>query len=98
MAERVFRSYEPDKPLAMPADLRRWLPPDHLAYLVSDIVDQLYLGPILSVYHRGDGGGNPPYHPVLLTKLLFYAYSEGVVSSRQIAAKTYADLAYRVLT
>ncbi|HEX5503247.1 MAG TPA: transposase, partial [Thermomicrobiales bacterium] len=37
------------------------------------------------------------YHPVLLTKLLLYAYCEGVVSSRAIAAKTYTDVAFRVL-
>jgi transposase len=98
MAKRAFRPYDPSQPLALPADLRQWLPPEHLAYLVGDIVDQLDLSPILSVYERGDGGGNPPYHPVLLTKLLFYAYSQGVVSSRVIAAKTYSDVAFRVLT
>jgi transposase len=67
-------------------------------YLLSDIVDQLDLSAITSVYDQGDGGGNPPYHPVLLTKLLFYAYCQGVVSSRVIAAKTYEDVAFRVLT
>lgn len=97
MAERVFRPYDPDQPLPMPTDLRQWLPADHTVYLVSDIVDQLDLSPITSVYDQGDGGGNPPYHPALLTKLLFYAYSQGVVSSRIIARKTYEDLAFRVL-
>jgi len=98
MAKRVFRPYQPDRPLALPTDLREWLPADHTVYLVSDIVDQLDLSPIAAVYDQGDGGGNPPYHPVLLTKLLFYAYSQGVVSSRVIAAKTYEDVAFRVLT
>jgi transposase len=58
----------------------------------------LDLRPILSGYDQGDGGGNPPSHPVLLTKLLCYAYCQGVVSSRQIAAKTYEDVAFRVLS
>jgi transposase len=98
MAERVFRPYDPALPLPLPADLRAWLPADHTAYLVSDLVDQLDLSPILSVYAQGDGGGNPPYHPALMTKLLFYAYSQGVVSSRVIAARTYEDVAFRVLT
>src|SRR5215217_2246238 len=98
MAKRAFRPYDPDQPLPLPPDLREWLPADHLAYLLSDIVDQLDLSPLLSVYEQGDGGGNPPYHPVLLTKLLLYAYCQGVVSSRQIARKTYEDVAFRVLT
>ncbi len=97
MAERVFRPYDPNQPLPLPTDLRQWLPADHTVYLVSDIVDQLDLSSITSVYNQGDGGGNPPYHPVLLTKLLFYAYSQGVVSSRVIARKTYEDVAFRVL-
>jgi transposase len=98
MAQRAFRSYDPAAPVPGPADLREWLPPDHAVFLLSDLVDEVDLTAITAVYHRGDGGGNPPYHPVLLTKLLLYAYMEGVVSSRLIAAKTYTDLAYRLLT
>ena len=98
MAKRVFRPYDPDRPLPLPPDLRAWLPADHTVYLLGDIIDQLDLTPILASYARGDGGGNPPDHPVLLTKLLLYAYCEGVVSSRAIAARTYTDVAFRVLT
>jgi transposase len=98
MATRVFRPYDPAAPLPGPDDLRDWLPPDHPVYLLSDLVDELDLSAIIAVYHHGDGGGNPPYHPVLLTKLLLWAYMEGVVSSRHIAARTCTDLAYRVLT
>lgn len=98
MTERVFRPYDPAAPVPGPADLRDWLPPDHAVFLLADLVDALDLGAITAVYHHGDGGGNPPYHPVLLTKLLLYASMEGVVSSRQIATRTYADIAYRVLT
>jgi transposase len=98
MAKRVLRPYDPKQPLPLPADLRQWLPTDHTVYLLGDIVDQLDLSPITAVYDQGDGGGNPPYHPEMLTKLLFYAYSQGVVSSRVIALKTYEDVAFRVLT
>lgn len=98
MAERAFRAYEPSQPVVLPSDPAAWLPVDHAIYLLSDLVDALDLSPITAGYHQGDGGGNPPYHPVLVTKLLFHGYSEGVVSSRQIAAKTVTDVAYRVLT
>lgn len=97
MAPRAFRPYDPVAPLPGPADLRDWLPSDHAVYLLSALVEALDLTAITEVYHRGDGGGNPPYHPVLLTKLLLYASMHGVVSSRAIAAKTYDDLAFRVL-
>jgi transposase len=97
MAPRAFRPYDPDQPIPGPADLRQWLPPDHAVFLLSDALDALDLSAITAVYHRGDGGGNPPDHPVLLTKLLLYGYMRGVVSSRAIAAKTYEDVAFRVL-
>jgi transposase len=73
MAKRMFRTYDPDRPLPLPPDLRAWLPPDHTVYLLGDILDQLDLTPILASSEQGDGGGDPPYHPVLLTKLLLYA-------------------------
>ena len=98
MGQRVFRPYEPDRAVAGPTDLRAWLPADHLVYLLSDVVDALDLTAILADYEQGDGGGNPPYHPVLLTKLLLYAYCHGVVSSRQIATKTFEDVAFRVVS
>jgi hypothetical protein len=35
------RPYVPEQDLLLPPSLRDWLPDDHLAYFVSDLVDQL---------------------------------------------------------
>jgi len=45
----------------------------------------------------GNGRGQPPYEPRMMTALLFYAYCTGVPSSRQIEKKTYEDVAFRVI-
>ena len=45
------------------------MPEDHLAYFVSDVVDQLDLSAIESVYEEEERG-QPPYHPRMMTKLL----------------------------
>jgi hypothetical protein len=45
----------------MPPSLREWLPEDHLAYFVSDVVDQLDPSAIELVYEE-DERGQPPYH------------------------------------
>jgi transposase len=97
VAKKKYRPYDPAAPVELPGDLRLYLPPDHLVFLLCDLVDELDLSAILSVYEQGDGRGQPPYHPVLLTKLLVYAYCQGVTSSRQIMRKTYEDIAFRVL-
>jgi transposase len=85
-----------DQPFLLPPDLRDWLPADHLAWFVLDVVDQLDLGPFLCAY-RTDGHGHPAYHPKTLLGVLLYAYAIGVRSSRQIQRRCTEDLAFRVL-
>jgi hypothetical protein len=41
--------------------------------------------------------GYPPYHPVMLTKVLVYGYCVGVFSSRRIQRRLAEDVAFRVL-
>jgi transposase len=94
---KLFRPYSVDQHLLLPPDLRDWLPEGHLALFVSDVVDELDLSAIVSVYERGDGRGQPPYHPALMVKLLLYAYCTGRPSSRKIERATYDEVAYRVL-
>ncbi len=72
-----------DQPYLLPPDLRDWLPQDHLAWFVRDVVDQLDLAPFLRAY-RADGHGHPAYDPKTLLGVLLYAYATGVRSSRQI--------------
>jgi transposase len=84
------------QPFLLPTDLRDWLPADHLAWFVRDVVDQLDLEPFLRAY-RADGHGHPPYHPTTLLGVLLYAYAIGVRSSRQIQRHCTEDLAFRVL-
>jgi transposase len=85
-----------DQPFLLPPDLRVWLPADHLAWFVLDVVDQLDLGPFLRAY-RADGHGRAAYDPKLLLGVLLYAYAVGVRSSRQIERRCREDLAFRVL-
>lgn len=90
-------SYDPEQRLLLPADLREWLPEGHLALFVSDVVEQLDLSKIMGWYERGDGRGRPPYHPLMMVKLLVYGYCTGRVSSRKLEKATYEDVAFRVL-
>ena len=93
---KTFRTYLPEQNLLLPASLREWLPDDHLSYFVSDVVDQLDLSAIESVYEEEDRG-QPPYHPRMMTKILVYGYCVGVFSSRRIQKRLVEDVAFRVL-
>ena len=95
---KTFRSYDLNQQLLLPPDLRQWLPADHLALYISDVVESLNLSGILNPYEEGDGRGRPPYHPVLMVKLLVYGYCTGRMSSRKLEQATHDDVAFRVLT
>jgi transposase len=93
---KTYRPYVPEQELLLPPSLRDWLPEGHLAYFVSDLIDQLDLTAITQVYEDEDRG-YPPYHPVMMTKVLVYAYCVGVFSSRKIQRRLAEDVAFRVL-
>jgi transposase len=93
---KTYKNYLPDQELLLPPSLRDWLPENHLAYCVSDVVDQLDLSAIEVVYEEEDRG-QPPYHPRMMTKILLYGYCVGVFSSRRIQKRLVEDVAFRVL-
>ena len=93
---KTFRPYEPDQDFLMPASMRDWIPANHLAYFISDMVDHLDLSAIL-VRYAGEERGYPPYHPAMMVKVLLYAYCTGVPSSRRIEKRLCEDIAFRVL-
>jgi len=95
--EKTYRSYEPDQLFLLPPALQDWLPEDHLVHFLSDVVDHLDLSAITAVYEQ-EARGYPPYHPRMMVKLLLYAYTIGIPSSRKIAQRCQEDVAFRVLT
>ena len=82
--------------MLLPPDPREWLPKDHLAWLVIDVVDQLDLKRLEAKYRLG-AAGRQAYDPAMLTALLIYAYCCGVRSSRAIERACRSDVAFMVI-
>jgi transposase len=93
-----FLPYTLDQRLLLPPDIRAWLPEGHLASFISDVVDTMDMSPILRASAKTDDRGRAGYHPVMMVKLLVYAYCVGKPSSRKIERATYEDVAFRVLS
>src|ERR1700689_427827 len=91
-----YRPYLPEQDYLLPPSLSQWLPEGHLAYFVSDVVDQLDLAPMHAEYGE-ERRGQPPYDPLMMTKLLVYGYCVGVYSSRKIQQRLTEDVAFRIL-
>ncbi len=57
--DRTFRVFDPDQGLLLPPSLDDWLPEEHLARFIADLVDEhLDLSRIHRAYTEGRGG--PP--------------------------------------
>ena len=89
-----FRPINRATPFLLPPSVDDWLPKDHLARFVVDIVDQLDLSALIRQYR---GTGSAAYHPSVMLGLLVYGYATGVYSSRRIEAATYESIAFRYI-
>jgi transposase len=94
--DKTFRAFDPGQGFLLPPSLDEWLPADHLARFVADLVDEhLDLSRILEAYTESRGG--PPYDPRLMVRLLLFGYCTGVRSSRAIEKACTDVVAFRWL-
>lgn len=74
------------------APVDTWLPEDHLAWFVLDVVGEFDLSEFLAG-HRSDGRGGAAYDPSMMVALFVYAYTVGERSSRRVSGRS-ANLAF----
>ena len=89
-----FVTVNRDTAYLLPPSVDDWLPKDHLARFVVEIVDQLDLSELTRQYR---GSGSDAYHPSVMLGLFIYGYATGVFSSRRIEAATYESVAFRYI-
>ena len=91
-----FRSFEPDAVMLVPPSLDEWLPQNHLARFIADLVDtELDLSRFYSAYAKVKG--QPPYDPRLMLRVVLYGYCVGVRSSRELERACVDVVAFRWL-
>ncbi len=81
--------------MLLPPTIDEWLPNDHLARFIVNIIEQLDLSEIYNSYGLR---GSTPYDPKLLLGLMFYGYCTGVFSSRNIERATFDSIAFRYIS
>lgn len=92
-----YRTYQPEQSYLLPPSPSHWLPEGHLAYYISDVVNQMDLSGFYARHEQADPRGNQPFDPSMMLKVLIYAYATGTFSSRKIAKKLEEDVAFRML-
>jgi len=94
---KSYRRWQPTQSFLFPPSPADWLPDDHLAFFVLDVVAELDISEIERAVQGKDSRGERPYSPRMMLGLLIYGYCTGVFSSRKIQRATYESVAFRVL-
>ena len=68
--------------LKLPLDLAIDIPENHLVKIVNRAIERMNLTPLLKKYK---GGGTSAYHPLMMLKVLVYAYTQKIYTARKIA-------------
>lgn len=90
----MFRKYDQKQQFLLPLNLEDFVPENHLARVLNDIVDVVDITAIESTYSKE---GCPAYHPIILLKILLYGYLIGIRSSRKLQQMTQTDTAFMYL-
>jgi transposase len=81
-AAPVFKLYTMAQPSLIPPSWDELVPANHIVRVVNRAIERINLEPVLRKYK---GGGTSSYHPAMLLKVIVYAYTQRIYSSRQIA-------------
>lgn len=76
--------YDPNQSRMVVINYSDQLQPGTFEFAISHLIDNVL---DLSVFHsryNNDEGGRPAYDPAIMLKIILYAYSKGVTSSREI--------------
>ena len=90
-----FIPVDRDTQFLFPPSVQEWLPEDHLARFIVDMVEQLDLSGLEQSYA---GRGSDAHHPAMLVALLIYGYATGTFSSRALERASYDSIAFRYIT
>jgi transposase len=89
MKKQVYKPYQPNQPMLIPLNLEEMVAADHLVRQVDEITNRIDTGILHDQYK---GGGTSAYHPEMMVKVILYAYSQQIYSSRRIAKALREDI------
>jgi transposase len=89
-----FRPTDRETGFLMPPSVDEWLPEQHLARFIVEVVEGMDLRGMSGSYR---GSGSASYHPSVLLSILVYGYATGMFSSRKLERATYDSVAFRFI-
>jgi transposase len=90
-----FKPYNQHQLMVLPPTFDDLIPAAHPVRVVSQVIDQINLDPLLRRYK---GGGSSSYHPRMLLKVLVYGYLCNIYSSRKLESATSENIHFMWLS
>lgn len=87
----MFKEYSQNQIQLLPPDLEESIKKDHIARLISQVIDEMDLSFIKNTYAEI---GQHAYHPAMLLKVLVYGYVIGIRSSRKLEDRLNEDVVF----
>lgn len=87
----TFKAYSMEQLRLLPPSLDELIPAEHLVRVVNRVVDELDIEPLLAKYK---GGGTSSYHPRMMLKVIVYAYTQKIYSSRKIEKALWENIGF----
>lgn len=87
----TFKAYSMGQMRLLPPRLDELIPEKHLVRVVNRVVDELDIEPLLVKYK---GGGTSSYHPRMMLKVIVYAYTQKIYSSRKIEKALWENIGF----
>ena len=87
----TFKSYSMEQMSLLPPSLEELIPEHHLVRVVNRVVEELEIEPLMAKYK---GGGTSSYHPRMMLKVIVYAYTQKIYSSRKIEKALWENIGF----
>jgi len=93
-----FKEYSPDQGKFIPVQFHKQIHPGTFEYTLSHLIDHELDLSVFEQRYKNDDTGAPAYDPAILLKIILFAYSRGIVASRDIAEACRENVIFMALS
>ena len=93
-----YKDYSYDQGIMIPIDLTKQIVPGTIEHTIHWLVDKKIDTSRIAQRYRNDLSGAPAYDPAILLKIILFAYSRGIISSRMIMRVCRVNIVFRALS
>jgi len=92
-----YRDYSYEQSRLLPVSLKNQIQPGTIEYTINYLVDHEIDLSVFDEQYKNDETGAPAIDPAILLKIILFAYSRGIISSRRIARACEENVVFMAL-